>query len=110
MNIALLFDSTLPEYGGSYKWPINNKVFSTGIIQESGRHMKIWLGDVTIYSHAKTSAHYHELCDRVYFAHTWGRLHEARLRATFWHSTVYTLVFENMTRNIANKLHDTLTS
>jgi hypothetical protein len=33
MNIAFLFDSTLPEYAGFYKWPINNKVFSTGIIQ-----------------------------------------------------------------------------
>src|SRR6266404_6336708 len=110
MNIALLFESTLPEYGGFYKWPIHHKVFSTGIIQASGRHMKIWIGDVSIYSCAKTLAHYHELCERVYFAHTWGRLHEARLRATFWYSTVYTLVFENMTRNIANKLHDALTS
>jgi hypothetical protein len=50
MNIALLFDSTLPEYAGFYKWPINNKVFSTGIIQASGRHMKIWIGDVSTYS------------------------------------------------------------
>jgi hypothetical protein len=108
MNIALLFDSTLPEYSGFYKWPINNKVFSTGIIQASGRHMKIWIGDVLTYSHEST--YRHELCERVYFAHTWGRLHEARLRATFWCSTVYTLVFENMTRSIANKLHDTLTS
>jgi hypothetical protein len=107
---ALLFDSTLPEYGGFYKWPINNKAFSTGIIQASGKHMKIWIGDVSIYSYAKTLAHYHEPCERVYFAHTWGRLHEARLRATFWRSTVYPLVFENMTRNIANSLHDALTS
>jgi hypothetical protein len=108
MNIALLFDSTLPEYNGFYKWPINSKVFSIGIIQASGRHMKVWIGDVSIY--AETLARYHELCERVYFAHTWDRLHEARLRATFWHSTVYTLVFENMTVNIANKLHDALTS
>ncbi len=70
MNIALLFDSTLPEYGGFYKWPIHHKVFSTGIIQASGRHMKIWIGDVSIYGCAKTLAHYHELCERVYFAHT----------------------------------------
>src|SRR6266436_10398203 len=83
MNIALLLDSTLPEYGGFYKWPINNKVFSTGIIQASGRHMKISIGDVSIYSYAKTLAHYHEMCERVYFARTWGRLHEARLRTTF---------------------------
>jgi hypothetical protein len=110
MNIALLFDCTLPEYGGIYKWPINNKVFSTGIIQASGRHMKAWIGDVLIYSYAETLADYHALCDRVYFTHKWARLHEARLRATFWHSTVYTLLFENMTRDIANKLHDALTS
>jgi hypothetical protein len=109
MDIALLFDCALPEYGGFYKWPINNKVFSTGIIQASGRHMKVWIGDVGIFSYAGSLAHYHELCDRVYFTHTWARLHEARLRATFWRSTVYTLVFENMTRDIAIKLHDALT-
>lgn len=102
MNIALLFDCALPEYDGIYKWPINNKVFSTGIIQASERHMKIWIGDVVIHSQ--------ELYERVYFAHTWARLHEARLRATVWHSTVYTLVFENMSRDIANTLHDALTS
>jgi hypothetical protein len=73
MNIALLFDSTLPEYAGFYKWPVNNKVFSTGIIQASGRHMKIWIGDVPSYSH--------ELCERIYLAHTWDRLHEPRPRA-----------------------------
>jgi len=109
MNIALLFDCKSPEYGAFYKWPINNKVFSTGIIQASGRHMKVWIGDVAIYMHASSLAHYHELCDRVYFTHTWARLHETRLRATFWCSTVYTLLFENMTRDIANKLHDALT-
>jgi hypothetical protein len=65
---------------------------------------------VPIFSYARSLAHYHELCDRVYFTHTWARLHEARLRATFSHSTVYTLLFENMTRDIANKLHDALTS
>jgi hypothetical protein len=51
MNIAILLECRLPEYGGIYKWPINNKVFSTGIIQASGRHMKIWIGDVPIFSH-----------------------------------------------------------
>ena len=54
MNIALLFDCRLPEYGGIYKWPINNKVFSTGIIQASERHMKIWIGDVPIFSYARS--------------------------------------------------------
>ncbi len=69
MNIALLFDSTLPEYAGFYKWPINNKVFSTGIIQASGRHMKIWIGDVSTYSTSRRTA---TNCVSAYISRTHG--------------------------------------
>jgi hypothetical protein len=107
MNIALLFNCAVPEYNGVYRLPIHNKVFMPGIIQASGRHMKVWTGDVSTYSHSRE--HSNELCEHVYFAHTWARLHEARLRATFWGATVYALVFENLTKEIANNLHETLT-
>jgi len=107
MNIALLFNCAVPEYNGIYRLPIHNKVLKPGIIQASGRHMKVWTGDVSTYSHSRE--HSNELCEHVYFAHTWARLHQARLRATFWDATVYALVFENMTKEIANNLHETLT-
>jgi hypothetical protein len=92
MIIALLFNSDAPEYGGYYGGPINRKVVSTGVLQESDRHMKMSVGDVLIYSHSKTWSDYDELCERVYFAHTWGLLHEARpLEArpsTHWSSKI----------------------
>jgi hypothetical protein len=92
MNIALLFNSDAPKYQGSYGDPINRAVFGAGILQASGRHVKVSLGDVLIYSNSKNRAHYDELCERTYFNSHWARLHETRLRETFRKATVYALV------------------
>jgi hypothetical protein len=109
MHIALLFNSDAPKYKGSYGWPIKMKVLGTGIIQKSRRHMKMSVGDVLIYSNARDWDHYDELCQRVYFCHPWALLHEKRLRETFRTKTVYSLIFENMTQDIARDLHRKLT-
>jgi hypothetical protein len=108
MNVAFLFNSDDPKYGGSYGHPARNTVFGLGILQASDRHMKVAVGDVLIFGKAKTSAEYDALTDRVYFAGTWSELLLDRLRATFRKATVYALTFENITRQIALDLHEAL--
>jgi len=83
MNIAFLFNSDDPKYCGSYGEPIRNAVFGLGILQASKRHMKVAVGDVTIYGRSKTWAEYDTITDLVYFADTWSKLLLDRLRATF---------------------------
>lgn len=108
MNIALLFNSDDPKYTGSYGNPIKKLVFGLGILQASGRHMKISVGDVLIYGNARTWDDYDRLTNLVYFSDTWSLLHERRLRATFRKATVYALTFENMTEEIARQIHRAL--
>jgi hypothetical protein len=109
MHAALLFNSDDPKYKGSYGWPIEAKVFKTGVIQRSGRHMKMSVGDVLTYSNAKDKAHHDALCEAVYFTNPWALLHERRLRQTFGGATVFALIFENMTEDMARGLHSQLT-
>jgi hypothetical protein len=109
MNIALLFNANAPKYGFSYGDPVRRAVFGLGILQASKRHMKVSVGDVGIYSHAKTWAHYDQLTERVYYAGTWTTFLEDRLHATFREATIYALTFENMTKEIAAELHAALT-
>jgi hypothetical protein len=110
MNIALLFNSDTPKFNGSYGDPIRKIVFGLGILQASKRHLKVSVGDVLIYSRAKTWDHYDQLTERVYFPGTWSLLLEERLRATFRTATVYALTFENMTEQIARDLHAALSA
>ncbi|WP_363346326.1 hypothetical protein [Methylocystis echinoides] len=109
MNITLLFNSDVPKFKGFYGYPIREIVFGLGILQASKRHMKVSVGDIAIYSYNETSEGYDQLTERVYFAGTWSLLHEQRLRATFGTATVYALIFENMTQEIARQLHAALT-
>jgi hypothetical protein len=93
MNIALLFNSDAPKFKGNYGHAIKKIVFGLGILQASKRHMKVSVGDVSIYSHSKTWEKYDQLTERVYFAGFWSLLDEQRLRATFRVATVYALTF-----------------
>ena len=108
MNVAVLFNSDAPKFEGSYGDPIRKIVFGLGILQGSKRHMKVSVGDVLIYSHAKNWDDYDQLTERVYFPGTWSLLLEDRLRATFRTATVYALTFENMTEEIARVLNAAL--
>lgn len=110
MNIALLFNSGAPEFNGFYGDAIRKIVFGLSILQASKRHMKVSVGDVSIYGRSKTWDGYDQLAERVYFANTWSLIHERRLRATFRKATVYALTFENMTQEIASQLHARLNS
>src|SRR4051794_30571168 len=110
MNLAVLFNSDAPKFRGFYGYPIKKIIFGLGILQASKRHMKVSVGDVTIYGRAKSWDQYDQLTERVYFAGTWSLLHEQRLRATFRKATVYALTFENITEAIARQIHAALRS
>jgi hypothetical protein len=108
MIIALLFNSDDPKYRGYYLPPVLQTVFANGVLQNSGRHMKVSVGDVLIFSHSKSWAKYDALTEATYFHYEWALLHEDRLRATFRAATVYSLVFENMSKQIAMELDKAL--
>ena len=110
MNVGLLFNSDHPKFNYSYGDPIRSLVFGSRVIQKSKRHMQVSVGDVLIYGNSRTWNQYDELTNRVYFSGTWSLLLEDRLRATFRKATVYALVFENMTTEIAVSIHETLRS
>lgn len=108
MKVALLFDAFGYEEHGNYWWATRDLVFSTGIIQSSGRHMRLSIGDVhTGFSRGDDPGRlYHAL-----FLHNdWRQLHDERLQRTFMRSVVFAMVFENMPRDLAEKLHAALSS
>jgi hypothetical protein len=107
MNIAFLFDSNFHAYAnkGNYYWPPRRLIFRSGIIQASNRHMKMGAGDVIIDGNREERARIHEL---VFFDGSWGMLHEQRLRAVFGRAEILAIVFQNMTKVIAEQLHKRL--
>jgi len=108
MRIAVLFDSSHPQYGVNYGRPIRDKILSTAVIQNSGRHVKIKIGDVLIYSNAKTQTDYESIAEHTYFSHPWQRLLSAKLRATYLRSTVFAWVIQNIDETTALQLHEAL--
>ncbi|MGF6172809.1 hypothetical protein [Ensifer sp. 4252] len=108
MNIAFLFNSDDPKYNGSYGDPIRDVVFGPGIVQASGRHMKVRLGDVLLHFHARNQDAYLNLAEKVYDAHTWSSLIVDRLVATFGQAVPFAIIFENMPQKLAENLHSAL--
>lgn len=110
MIVAVLFNSDDPRFGGYYGPPIRDLVFGTSVLQSSRRHMKIKHGDVLIYGHARTRAEFEHIAEATYFNTPWSRLKDARLRATYMQQTVWAWVIQNVTRKIAEDLHEALSS
>jgi hypothetical protein len=105
MNAALLFNSDDAKFGGSYGDPIRDFVFGLGLIQASGRHMKISVGDVLTYGKYRNQEQFESLMVKVYSSGTRALYHEDRLGDVLGVGTVYALTFENMTVNLAQDLH-----
>jgi len=105
MIIAVLFNSDDTKYHGIYGDSIRTTILSSNVLQESNRHMKIAIGDVLIYSHSKTKEMYKELAERTFFEHPWQRLLKDKLMGTYLNATVFAWVIQNITEEIAEKLH-----
>lgn len=108
MIVAFLFNSDDPKYGGYYGEPIRKLILSSNILQQSGRHLKISVGDVLILSHAKTTEEYLFLCEQTYFWHPWNYLFQDKIRATYLKATVFAWVIQNITEEITKSLHSNL--
>lgn len=108
MHVAFLFDSDDPKYNGSYGAPIRNEILRTNVLQESCRHMKVYIGDVLTFSKAKNKDHYIDLSEAIYFSHKYQNLNVERIRETYFQKTIFTWVIENITDSIANRLHEAL--
>src|SRR6266481_4709284 len=101
MNIAVLFDSAPTQISGNYAWAARDRILSTNIIQNSGRHIKVMIGDVSIYSHARSRSDYESLAERTYFSSAWQLLKSKQLRATYLKSTVFAWVIQNLDEKTA---------
>ena len=113
MNIAFLFNSDAPIYGGYYGPPIRDQILKTGVLQDTDRNMRASVGDVLSFmavsrSQTRTYAALQELCEEVYLPIEFDRLDKEKLSATFTTATVYCWVFQNMTVETADMLHERL--
>ncbi|MDI1328329.1 MAG: hypothetical protein PSV23_16175 [Brevundimonas sp.] len=109
MHAAFLFDTDDDKYEGNYYWAVRDLIFKTGIIQASGRHMKMSVGDVAWHVGGRDPSRRMAALEAVYFQPEAAFIYEDRLRGTFGKAEVFAVVFENMTREIALELHRALT-
>jgi hypothetical protein len=113
MNIAFLFNSDHPSYGGDYGGPIMELILSAGVLQRAQRHMRVSIGDILTYgaaaqSKTPTIGFLVKLCRAVYSPVIFDRLLRDRLEATHGRATVYCWLFQNMTAPLAGELHEHL--
>src|SRR4030043_2019939 len=108
MRPAVLFDPGHQQYGKVYGWAIRDRILSTGVIQNSGRHVKVKIGNVLIYSNVKSKADYERIAERTYFSHPWQLLLSTKLRATYLKSRVFAWVIQNVDESTARQLHAAL--
>jgi hypothetical protein len=116
MNIAFLFNSDASKYNGFYGYPIKKKVIGTGILRASSRRMRMHIGDIVTYGHVarrennRTYGDLAALEAQVYQSNDWSVLLRKRLEATYAKTTKYCLLFQNMSVEVAQNLHDALKS
>lgn len=104
MIIAFLFNWRAYPEPVNYWHEIRDAVFSTGIIQQSGRHMKLSIGDVIVGLKRGQDP---DALFRAAFANSeWMYVHEERVHDGF--PTVFGMVFENMPTTLAVKLSEAL--
>lgn len=100
MIIALLFNWKAYPAEKNYWDVIRKLVFKTGIIQKSGRHMKLAIGDVLVGIEQGQDAR--KLYQAAFLNSEFRLVEENRLINGF--PTVFAMVFENMPRMLAAEL------
>jgi hypothetical protein len=113
MNIAILFNSDHPIFGGYYGYPILKRILETRVLQSESRHMRVSIGNILTHSlvaesKTPTMSFLLELCQEVYRPIEFDRLLNERLIATYGKAKVYCMLFQNMTSKIADKIHERL--
>jgi hypothetical protein len=109
MQIAFLFDAYHPGYKGNYGWALLKNILSTGILQASGRHMKVRIGDVTtLFTPSREELT--KLGDSLFFSQGCEFLNSRRVREVFLTSVIFTWVLENVDEPTAQRLHRALSA
>lgn len=106
MIITLLFNWRVYEESANYWHTIRDAVFGTQIIQKSGRHMKLSIGDVLVGLERGQDPQ--ALFMAAFGNSEWGMIHQDRLAEGF--PTVFGMIFENMPCALAAELHEALES
>ena len=104
MIIALLFNWAAYPQSRNYWHIIRRAVFKTGIIQRSGRHMKVSVGDVLCG--IERGQDREALFNAAFTNSEWKLLDNHKLNEGF--PTVFGMVFDNMPRHIAVELDEQL--
>lgn len=104
MIVALLFNWNAYDHEHNYWHAVRKTVFSTGIIQRSGRHMKLAIGDVL--TGLRSSDDPRALYLGAFASRQFRLVDDDRLMEGF--PTIFGMVFENMTRELASDLHEAL--
>lgn len=113
MNIAFLFNADHPSMNGMYGYHILKLILKTNILQNTKRNMKVSLGDILTYSAASQSNtptydYLEQLNRMVYTPNSFNKLLQDKLEDTYNKATVYCWLFQNITIEIANLLHNEL--
>lgn len=113
MNVAFLFNSDHPMVGRYYAPPIMELILGAAVLQNQERSMRVSVGDVLTFGGASqgespTYDFLEELCRRLYVPSSFDRLLRDKLEATFRTATVYCWLFQNITEEAAQKLHEQL--
>lgn len=106
MNIALLFNWRAYGHVSNYWHTTRELVFAPGLIQRSGRHMKLSVGDVFV-GHER-GADGDGLYRAAFNSSEFRLVHDQRLADAFAPPTVFAMVFENMPRALATELHEAI--
>lgn len=104
MIIALLFNWRAYDQDGNYWHDSRKAVFGTDIIQRSGQHMKLSVGDILVG--IKSGQDPERLFDAIFNESEWSLLYEDRMQNGF--PTIFGMMFDNMPRELASELHEAL--
>ncbi len=102
-----MFDALHKPYQPNYWWTTRDLVFGTRILQRSGRHLKLAIGD-TMLPRGLSPDQRVKAISQSYFTSTWRRLKETKLIETIQRSVVFLMVFENMPLALAEELHSAI--
>jgi hypothetical protein len=100
MIIAFLFNWAAYPHNRNYWHDIRRAVFKTGVIQRSGRHMKLSIGDVLCG--IERGQNPEALFNAAFANSKWQMVDNDRLNEGF--PTVFGMVFENMPQGLATEL------
>lgn len=113
MNIALLFNSDELSNKSNYAFAIMEDILKTNVLQTSSRHMRISVGDVLTFSavtnnNSKNYISLYEICKETYRPIEFDYLKKEELYNSFYNSTIFCWVFQNITNEIGLNLHNSL--